>query len=1387
MSRKLGLRGLRKKRKDDEIDALFEFEAWNQYLEEEDEEKLREMIDQCLEEGDEHDSSFKETKPPKKQIKASKASAKRSSKRSKEKHPFRSTKLLQVDEEGRLPLHLALSHATVSPALVLKMMAHHQLAQAKIATRNDKKLPLHLAVENGHHMDVVKEVTLPYENALRERDSEGKTPISLATQVASQKSKPPKQAYCWGVDDTTRKWQKRQRKKWATVKWLLEEFAKLAANPFARLDIKDEEEENMLIDAITCYAPPPVVSLLVEENAERLSTDSAFAWSAQSLCIAGHYPLETLQSIAKVCPDSLGSAKDEMGLGLVGLQFTVGCFEHVEGSDDWFPREDRLFAIERSLESKTNRRRWDDEMLDWWEKVKYLVIFCGQCPEVEDSALCDALSNPDTPPLVIELLLALEPEGGVARSWEHIMPIVLAASTRTYVQKYHEIRKIRANSTIEMIVDLKFERDAYCRYKGRLPVHYAIECGKSWTEIKPIVSGKRRTVRSRDPLTKLYPFQLAATRVQLNDDDMEWITLKVKNQQKISAWNELLIEDQQRDVEEAAEKESLSRLRTVYELLRRSPTTLVTATRKTKPSKQLRDSSGMGMVGAHFTLWCFRDMNRVFVPDYDKIDSLLDVIEQGHFESGSSQIKDWWENAKFWIWYCFAGEIGTIPKEGTMVMPRDDEYLLHAALSNSDTPPQIIHLLLNLYPEASSLPLPGTGAVPLHLASSEGSYLPRRHEYESFPEATTMDLVLNSNPLLVSRKSNGRLPLHLAIESGKNWNEIEGLVVAAERTLAIKDPVTGFFPFQLSAMHKAIKPEQRRQFQWAAHNSVSDKEWKNASTLLRNKMIRAEQAKYQRDKLTTIYQLILVRPDLLSCSDPSTDEPEVIVIKKRRSTVIHFDPINSDEVTEELSVINERLNQIQEDEVALMETIAITAAAAKAISGTDSPDDNRSQKQEEEADLDPTDGECDSRSPIAGESVTSFDQDEAERAQNWGSVNEEENNDIGQKFVDEEKEEERSLTQREVEALALGGVVERTVLPEKEEAQARDQEEQAEGQAEDQAETELYSEPLRGVVDTKGHDGAQAVGAMTALGLESIEQLNEEKEREDSKVQKKNKKAKGKSKKAKKEKKAKLESNSKGQESKAVQAAAMQTQLKNPIPSQREAMSNLEAAQALQDTTTTNIQETAPKALDASPTIIGLKTAPEPSPTTSNLKTAPNAPEASPTTFDLQVAPKASPATSIPKPVPKAPGAPPTTNNLRMTPEASPETSNLKPAPGASQTTNNLKPAPKAPRAPPTFGYYDSSKVQQMWLKSEEEEEERVYRLRRGWSTSRRNRRQVNHFTAHAVDKNLPCLTCDEGKREALILPCRHLCVCRRCSVKASLKSCPLCDNPVKSTTVIHL
>mmetsp|Transcript_15139 Transcript_15139/g.44793 ORF Transcript_15139/g.44793 Transcript_15139/m.44793 type:complete len:121 (-) Transcript_15139:26-388(-) len=41
------------------------------------------------------------------------------------------------------------------------------------------------------------------------------------------------------------------------------------------------------------------------------------------------------------------------------------------------------------------------------------------------------------------------------------------------------------------------------------------------------------------------------------------------------------------------------------------------------------------------------------------------------------------------------------------------------------------------------------------------------------------------------------------------------------------------------------------------------------------------------------------------------------------------------------------------------------------------------------------------------------------------------------------------------------------------------------------------------------------------------------------------------------------------------------------------------------------------------------------------------------------------------------------------------------------------------------------------------------------------------------------CVICQEEEKTCLLLPCRHLCLCKECSRRSELQNCPLCRKQI--------
>jgi hypothetical protein len=53
------------------------------------------------------------------------------------------------------------------------------------------------------------------------------------------------------------------------------------------------------------------------------------------------------------------------------------------------------------------------------------------------------------------------------------------------------------------------------------------------------------------------------------------------------------------------------------------------------------------------------------------------------------------------------------------------------------------------------------------------------------------------------------------------------------------------------------------------------------------------------------------------------------------------------------------------------------------------------------------------------------------------------------------------------------------------------------------------------------------------------------------------------------------------------------------------------------------------------------------------------------------------------------------------------------------------------------------------------------------------------------IDENACCVVCLENKKNMLLLPCKHVCSCDKCSVQ--LTDCPLCRTKIVEKTLVFV
>eukprot|EP00977_Amphora_coffeiformis_P010245 scaffold2383_cov161-Amphora_coffeaeformis.AAC.1 len=527
--------------------------------------------------------------------------------------------------------------------------------------------------------------------------------------------------------------------------------------------------------------------------------------------------------------------------------------------------------------------------------------------------LHQAAINSDVPPTVLRLLLALYPQSAalpaptdLGPNQKDALPLHLVAQTPEYLPRNYELPIMTSENALDIVLQ-GYPQAVWEPYGGRLPLHWAIATGKSYPSIQGLVEvDPDRMLRILDPETQLYPFLLAAYVYGVNglgrlpkeykkhqeqryvaaqgngsaaNDDYDaqgkvyvrW-TRMARNQYTHYVWKGLSERQKAAAVYRVIQGKSVSGLSTIWELLLHTPDLVPQSPFKRVPTNSARDERGVGTVANHFLSFCYStapigrnpiqgDPVGFHEEHWSILREAIRTAPSGGLAHIPSDFEKWFNKMRFWIRYCCPANpaVRRGNAKSLRVDPRwdcpgnDEDFLLHMAVMNPDTPPVVINLLLGATPVSVTMPIPNTRFLPLHIACRTPVYVPRFFEspYDSciriltrvYPEATC------------EVDDDDKLPLHRAIESRKPWSDLEVLVKAYPQSLLVRTPDSRVFPFQQMALPKPITRIQRLNTLYKARNGVETELWESYSPLEKVQAVREERKQENLGVLTCIFEL----------------------------------------------------------------------------------------------------------------------------------------------------------------------------------------------------------------------------------------------------------------------------------------------------------------------------------------------------------------------------------------------------------------------------------------------------------------------------------------------------------------------------------------------------
>ena len=839
--------------------------------------------------------------------------------------------LLTKDNEGNTPLHLAFQYRC--PERLMLLLMQYERTAANVANR-EGQLPLHVAVAKHTHDPILDKIIKAYPNALKTKDRQGRTPIGLAVEIALQKeedyqdrenddeqdedgegknvkntegeqmkpSKRQQQRFYWGKpsSDEEGDWQFRQEKYWGKVDFLLKDLMKRNKHIIP-------SEHGLILESLEGGAPPKCINRLISTTDKYLLADDDLAGSAITLCVKRRYRLDTLEYLLENCNERTTMIVDYTHKVLV-THYRFGCQPLKPGDKsygkeliDWAKTREKEkqedaeeetseqtphhpSAVEDLGEEKeaesdekdnTDKEKDDKEKekhqqmegvsvncREWWDTMQHVIFYCAYGKDFQTNAalkatrhlLHAALAIPATPPSLVQLILLLQPE-----SRTELCPVFQALPVHIMCTRWkHDLFNNEKDKTMERVIKgfLKPQRELLSRrHRGRLPIHLALEVGQGWSFLKPLVSLDKKSIGMRDPHTKLFPFQMAAMKFSSKN-----IAMVLRTQYTPGEWRIVSTREKREEYTLVENRMTVRQVGTIFELLRRYPGAITGKVLSRGDSIFSKDLDEAGPVSIHYLSWVYGRGSRGWKLRPANVKVLRDSILNGNI---ARPLRPWWERLKAYIWDSSKND----------ALPQTNDYLLHAALYNPDTPPLVIELILELYPMSAAKPVPGTDIYPLHIASGTSAY--HAQPFEIPNRMDSLRLILAAYKPAVKLTLHGRLPLHICISRGKAWGEMKPLVQSYRQSLMAVDPQTGLAPFQLMSIFNIMSKEHVMRFSNMAARQARAEDMDSMTVQERARFFRSMKKKQDLDSVTSIFELLRAGPNAIyALTQESTDASE---------------------------------------------------------------------------------------------------------------------------------------------------------------------------------------------------------------------------------------------------------------------------------------------------------------------------------------------------------------------------------------------------------------------------------------------------------------------------------------------------------------------------------
>lgn len=782
--------------------------------------------------------------------------------------------LLTVDHHGRTPLHLACDKD--APFTIVQQLIDLEPRAAALPDTS-RRYPIHIAARKEHTEEDLFKVAAAFPRALIAFESTGLSPLSCSVDQLKEETKEcyvDSHAGQWGAvyENDDLNWQKHRRQEWRKTSILLSVMLRL------KKAIQPREQASLIFQAMERGCPPSVVERMMKcsrKNQQNKIFESNLALCAKcvALVFKYSYPLSVLKGLLDATYYAVERPRRKI---LAALR--LGLVQHYEKGFSKKMKDDQhtemslrsgVIRSHRHHRSRLNRRAGeagvlgstdtDDGCREWFDMLSFLLLHTTtDNPQALSSEhiLHVALSNPTSPKSLIELIVNVYPQSRKKRDPRSgALPLHIACLADN-IDSLDDI-------LVSMVMGEHNSHWVWRRFQNRLPLHHALTSGKLCSFLNQLVDLEKSTLLVRDPVTKLYPFQLAAIDFSIlesvaREDLMHETSSKARRfharDYSLFTWQKdsfRSIGNQQTEI-----ADDLQQLTNIYELIKLNPNAIGTGsfTTTSRNDKSMALDTA-GRVSSLCLSWLYSwSKGTGWSVSSKNMELAQAAIELSDIPL---EMRGFWNESLALIW----DECST----GLGMAQRDDRHMLHCALANPDVPPLLIELLVMIFPHTVSIPLPGTSIFPVHIAAATPAYVPQ--DFEVPYPGTSLEILAEMTPKsILIDSSTGRSVLHIAIEERKSREQLCQLASMEKQLLLTADPETGMLPFQLMAMKKEYTIDQTRKLISEAKSLSPHMQWASLSTAQKSRFLRRRYEKEDRDCLSTLFEFIRAEPSVIEAA-----------------------------------------------------------------------------------------------------------------------------------------------------------------------------------------------------------------------------------------------------------------------------------------------------------------------------------------------------------------------------------------------------------------------------------------------------------------------------------------------------------------------------------------